>query len=364
MQKICHLTSAHKPTDTRIFYKECKTLVAAGYNVTLIVQNDNDKVIDGVQILGVATPKNRRERMLKTTKQVYKRALECNADIYHFHDPELIPIGLRLKRRGKKVIYDVHEDVPRQILSKHWIPVPFRKSISRMVEHLENYGVKRFDCILTATPFLINRFVEINRCSIDINNFSLLSELYEPDINWNIKEKQVCYIGGVSNIRGIHQMVEAIGTTQYILLFAGSFESSVERDMAIKMEGWNKVIDLGYINRTEVKNVLSKSMVGLVLFHPEPNHIKAQPIKMFEYMSAGIPVIASNFPLWKEIIEGNNCGICVDPLNVNEITNAINWIMENPMKTRQMGENGRRAVEEKYNWEYEAVKLLKIYEEV
>jgi len=102
-------------------------------------------------------------------------------------------------------------------------------------------------------------------------------------------------------------------------------------------------------------------MAGLVLYHPVPNHTDAQPNKLFEYMSAGIPVISSNFPLWKEIVEGHQCGICVDPLKPDEIAKAIQWILDNPEKAKKMGENGRRAVEEKYNHTVEEKKLLTLY---
>jgi hypothetical protein len=357
------MTSAHAHNDTRIFYKECKTL-AAGYDVTLIVQHYRDDVIDGVRILRLTKPKNRRERMLQTTEQVYKRALECEADVYHLHDPELIPVGLWLKKKGKKVIYDVHEDVPRQILSKRWIPVPLRKTIGWAVERIENYAAKRFDYIVTATPYIRDRFRIINRNSIDVNNYPLLSELHNSNADWDCKEKLVCYVGGITKVRGIREMLQAIGMTRYSMLLAGEFESSVERDIAVSRDGWDQVIELGHIDRTEVKEALSRSMAGLVLFHPEPNHINAQPNKMFEYMSAGIPVIASNFPLWREIIERSISGICVDPLDINEIVNAIKWIMENLEQAKQMGENGRRAVEELYNWEQEGAKLVRIYEEL
>lgn len=360
-KKICHLTSVHPRIDTRIFHKQCKTLLNAGYDVSLVVQNDRDEVIDGIQILAIDTPKNRIERMTRTTRQVYRRAMECDADIYHFHDPELIPVGLKLKRKGNKVIYDVHEDVPRQILSKAWIPSPLRKTISWMVERIENYAAKRFDSIVTATPYIRDRFLKINSKSVDVNNFPLLSELHIPSADWNNKEKLVCYIGGIGRVRGIQEMVQAIAMTNYSMLLAGDFESSAEREKAIQGEGWHQVMELGHINRTEVKAVLSRTMAGLVVLHPIVNYIDALPVKMFEYMSAGIAVIASHFPLWREIIEGNNCGICVDPLDINDIANAINRIMENPELAKQMGTNGREAVERKYNWEQEGKKLLGIY---
>ncbi|MGI6555346.1 MAG: glycosyltransferase family 4 protein [Bacillota bacterium] len=364
MVRLCHLTSVHPQTDTRIFYKECKTIAAAGYDVSLIVQHKKDEVMEGIQIFGLAKSDNRKERMTKTAREVYERALYDNADIYHFHDPELIPVALKLKRKGKKVIYDVHEDVPRQILSKHWIAAPLRKPLSWTIERIENYAAKKFDYIITATPFIKERFLRLNKNAIDINNYPILSELHVPNVNWDEKEKLVCYVGGIGQVRGIYEIVEAIGMTKYSLLLAGTFSSKAEYDSASNKSGWAKVIELGYLNRDEVRGVLSKSMAGLVVLHPIPNYIDALPVKMFEYMSAGIPVIASNFPLWKEIIEGNNCGICVDPLNAREIADAINRIMDNPYQAQKMGENGRKAVEEKYNWEKEGKKLIKIYEEL
>ncbi|NMB40787.1 MAG: glycosyltransferase family 4 protein [Firmicutes bacterium] len=359
--KVCHLSSVHPVHDTRIFHKECKTLLSAGYDVTLIVQHDGDKEIEGIKIKEIKKPLNRKERMLKTSKQLYKRALECNANIYHFHDPELIPIGLRLKQKGKKVIYDVHEDVPRQILAKHWIPGFLRTSISWAVERIENYAAHRFDYIVTATPYIRDRFLKVNKRTIDVNNFPILTELYTPNVDWDSKEKSVCYVGGIGGARGIQEMVEAIGMTDCTLLLAGKFTLSAERETAASKDGWHQVVELGHINRNDVRKVLSRSMAGLVLFHPGPNHTNAQPNKMFEYMSASIPIITSNFPLWRKIVEGNNCGICVNPLDAGKIAKAINWITSNPEKARRMGENGRKAVEKKYNWEREGSKLTQLY---
>jgi glycosyltransferase involved in cell wall biosynthesis len=236
--------------------------------------------------------------------------------------------------------------------------------MSWTVEKIENFAAKRFDYIVTATPYIRNRFLKINKNTMDINNYPLLPELHISNINWDCKEKVVCYIGVIEEGRGIREMVDAIGSTQYALLLAGDFYTATERELVVTKDGWNQVIDLGHINRTEVKEVLSRSMAGLVLFKPEPNNINAQPNKMFEYMSAGLPVIASDFPLWKEIVEGNNCGICIDALKVEEITNAINWIMEHPAEAEQMGKNGRRAVEDKYNWEPEGKKLISIYQQL
>jgi glycosyltransferase involved in cell wall biosynthesis len=121
---------------------------------------------------------------------------------------------------------------------------------------------------------------------------------------------------------------------------------------------------LGFLSRQEVKTLLAESMAGIVTFLPVPNHIDAQPNKMFEYMSAGLPVIGSHFPLWKEIIEGNNCGICVDPNQPEEIGKAIQYIFDHPKEAENMGINGIKAIEEKYNWRAEEQKLISTYQSI
>ena len=128
--------------------------------------------------------------------------------------------------------------------------------------------------------------------------------------------------------------------------------------------GWQNVNEYGFLDRLGVRNILARSAAGVVTFYPLPNHVDAQPNKMFEYMSAGIPVIASHFPLWREIIEDNQCGLLVDPLNPEAIANAIDYLINNPQEARSMGQNGRRAVEEKYNWTIEQQKLLEFYQRI
>ncbi|EHJ11753.1 WblG protein [Crocosphaera watsonii WH 0003] len=315
-------------------------------------------VIRGIKDIHI----NRVERVTKSLYQTYKTAKDLDADLYHFHDPELIPVGLSLKNKGKKVIYDVHEDLPRQTLSKDYIPQGIRTITSFGLERIENFAVKYFDALVTATPHIRDRFLKLGCHAVDINNYPIISELHIPNLDWQEKEKAVCYVGGITEIRGIFTMIEAMSQVDGALLLGGNFFYSQEQEQAKKMKGWSNVKELGYLNRMEVGQTLAKSMAGLVVLHPTMNYLDSLPVKMFEYMSAGLPVIASNFPLWKEIIEGNNCGICVDPLDTKEISQAIQWIFEHPQEAQKMGKNARRAVENKYNWENEAKKLLSLYE--
>jgi glycosyltransferase involved in cell wall biosynthesis len=358
---VCHLTSVHHRYDDRIFLKECKTLSNTGFDVNLIVADGKgNEVVDKIKIYDIGKPINRKERMLKTTRKVFKKALEVNAEIYHFHDPELIPIGIKLKKLGKKVVYDVHEDLPRQLLSKPYLNKFSKVILSKIIEIYENYAAKKFDYIITATPYIRNRFKKLNPNTIDINNFPLLNEFYSIDLK-NNKENAVCYIGGITKIRGIVELIKSLEYVDTTLHLAGEFESEDLKKEVMQLMGWKKVKYYGYVSREKVREIFTSVNAGIVTFLPELNHINAMPNKLFEYMSASLPVIASNFPLWKEIVEKNNCGICVDPTKPEEIAKAIEYLITHPNEAREMGENGRKAVLEKYNWEKESEKLIEIY---
>lgn len=336
----------------------------AGYEVYLVATASKEEEIQGINIRALSKPRGRLERFVKSSSDVLRKALQSDSAIFHFHDPELIPIAIFLKIVGKKVIYDAHEDVPRQILSKHWIKKPLRRTVAWFVEKIENFSAKRFDFVVAATPFIRNRFLTLGCNAIDINNYPVLSEFSSVDLNWAEKDRTVCYAGVISEARCIFEMVEAVGKAGVRLLLAGQFSEKSQREKAKEMAGWSHVTELGQVDRIDVGKVLGRSMAGLVLFLPEPNHVNSQPNKLFEYMSAGIPVIASNFPLWRRIVEGHHCGICVDPTKPSEIADAIGWILDHSDEARLMGQNGRRAIEEKYNWDIERNKLLKVYEKI
>lgn len=358
--KICHLTSVHLYTDTRILLKECSTLAANGFDVTFVVPNAPNETINDVKISGFDAPKGSRlTRMTKTTNAVYAKALEVDADLYHFHDPELMPVGLKLKKKGKKVIYDIHEDLPRAILSKHWIKPFIRKPMSVIVEWYENYAAKKFDCLMTATPFITKRFMRINSNTININNYPLLTELENNSIERCAKKRQVCYVGGLGVLRGSEQLLQAADLINGALVIAGPLSP---KELEHRVLEHASIDYKGFLNRNAVKELLGDSVAGIVTFLPEPNHINAQPNKMFEYMSAGIPVICSDFPLWRSIIEKHDCGICVNPENSREIAEAINYLLDHPEIAERMGRNGRQAVETEYNWEHEGQKLVKFYQ--
>ena len=282
------------------------------------------------------------------------------SDIYHFHDPELLPVALKLMRQGKKVIYDAHEDLPKLILEKTYLPNWFLPILSKMVDIYEIYAAKKFNTVLAATPAIQQRFVSRGISCHNINNYPIIGEL---DAGTGNKEKgyDICYVGDITRARGIVELVKALEFTdeRIRLQLAGPLNEPGLLDESQSLKSWDKVDLLGFVTREQVKEIFTRSAIGIVTFLPLPNHIEAQPNKMFEYMSAELPLIGSNFPLWKEIIEGNNCGLCVDPRQPRAIADAINTLIDKVDLAKKMGQEGKKAVFSQYNWDIEQKKTVR-----
>ncbi len=361
--KVAHLTSVHARNDTRIFIKQCRTLAAHGYEVTLVVADDQgNESKDGVTIADVGRLPGRLNRIFRSTRRVFDKAVALDAEIYHLHDPELIPIGLKLKRLGKKVIFDSHEDVPQQILDKPYLGPMSLRALSGMAAAYERFACPKLDGIIGATPFIRDKFLSMNPQTVDVSNFPLLGEL-DAEVQWTNKRDEVCFVGGLDTIRGAREIVRAceLLKTPTRLNLAGRFSEAALEASVRAFPGWARINEHGFLDRNGVRNVLARSVAGLVTSHPIGNFLQGLPIKMFEYMAAGIPVIASNIPSWREIIEGNDCGLCVDPFDPAAIAAAIDYLVLHPALAKRMGENGKKAVIEKYNWPVQALKLTDFY---
>lgn len=367
MTTIAHLTSVHVPFDIRIFHKECKTLAAAGYDVVLIAPHEDppaSTTVDGVRLHPVPRPAGRRERVTRTVWQVYRAAIQEDADVYHFHDPELMPVGFLLKLQGKRVVYDVHEDMPRQILTRHWIPQRLRAPAARSVAAIEAVGSRVWDGVVAVTPTIARRFPEQTR--VLVQNFPVPAELELPDATpYSQRAPLVVYAGRIEGVRGAQEMVRAMGAlpdgTDAHLVLAGSFEPAELLQTLQRLPGWQRVTPLGWLTRPEIASLLGRARVGLVLLHPVENYLEAQPNKLFEYMAAGIPVVASDFPSWRPIVAGAGCGLLVDPLDPGAIARAIAWLLANPDEAAAMGERGREAVQHHFTWAAEGERLVRLY---
>jgi glycosyltransferase involved in cell wall biosynthesis len=361
---VVHLSTVHRPFDVRIFHKECRTLADAGYRVTFVVPHDHDEVRDGVQIRALRRPRGRVDRMTALTIEAFRSALALRADAYHIHDPELIPAGVLLRFLGHAVVFDVHEDLRRQILQKTWLRPWQRRIASWMAVALDVVAGRAGNVVVTATSSIARNFPADK--VVTVQNFPLRSEL--PAVagtEYQSRAIPVAYVGGARVPRGLFEMIDAMALVPAALNARLTIAGDVAPQSALRRceerGGWVQTDYLGWLDRTAVVDLLGKAKVGLVLFHPLPNHVEAQPNKLFEYMSGGMAIVASDFPLWRTLIENVGCGLVVDPMQPAAIAEAIAWLLEHPEEAAEMGRRGQQAVRERYNWEAEAPALLGVY---
>jgi glycosyltransferase involved in cell wall biosynthesis len=367
--KVVHLTSAHTPFDPRIFLRECHALAEAGFDVTVIGANWQDGERDRVRIKSISRDASRLGRMTRTVWKVYQEARRQSADVYHFHDPELIPVGLLLRAGGKDVIYDVHEDNPKEILSKRYLPAWSRQVVSWAFGALENAASARFSALVVVTPSIAKRFQKLNARTVIVHNYLNVRQLV-PDNGaekpWDSRRQSIAYVGGLMLQRAVREMVEAMAllppSLPATLEIAGpEVKGDADFDELQRHPGWKRVKHHGFIDQKSTFQILKNVRAGLVLYHAEPNQIESMPQKIFEYMGAGVPVIASDFPLWRQIIGGAGCGLFVDPRKPDEIAKAIEYLLTHPAEAEEMGRRGQAAVVQQFNWDGEAKKLVHLY---
>ena len=365
-KKVCVMTSVHPPFDVRIFHKECRSLARAGYHVTLIAPIDADQVVEVIRIRAFPKFRSRLRRFVAGAFFMYRMAKREQADVYHFHDPELIPTALLLRASGSVVVYDIHEDVPKTISYKAYIPKWLRNPVQLAVKVVEEFASRMMSGIIAATTPIADRFSAV-RCKAVVHNYPLLREFAAPsDRSERATGNYIAYVGArVTHGRGATEMVQAMGllppTVDTRLKIAGAFDPPQLPERLSGLSGWERIEMLGMLGRAEVSEMLRGARAGLVLLHPEPNYLNAQPVKLFEYMGAGIPVIASDFPVWRNVIETAGCGLLVNPLDPEAIACAIEHLWTHPAEALEMGRRGRAAVEARYNWDREEEKLLQFY---
>ena len=365
MIRVCHMTSAHAPEDERIFFKECVSLARNGYEVYQVSQGKSYEK-NGVHIIGVGElPSGRLKRMTSFAKNVYQAALALDADVYHFHDSELLPYGLKLKRKGKKVIFDSHEDTLESILEKKWIPAPIRKVVYRWFKGQQESVCRRIDAVITVTPHLVRFFQEINPRTVQVANFPILPESLPPSAP---QPGMLVFAGGVSRPWNHHTIIKALEKLpecRYRL--CGPAGDAYLQELKA-LPAWDRVEYLGRVPHEEVADLLCRSAVGMaVVSYMRNNDWKNGTMgntKIFEEMLAGIPVVCTDFVLWREFVDRWHCGLCVSPEDPDAIAAAVQYLIDHPEEARRMGENGRRAVEEEFNWGVEEKKLLALYEDI
>jgi glycosyltransferase involved in cell wall biosynthesis len=356
--RVVHLTSSHPPDDVRIFLKECRSLAQTGFDVHLVAPGGHDARREGVTIHGFELPKGARPvRILRRLWRAWRTTRRLRPDLCQFHEPELVPVAVLLKLGGARVVYDVHED--------HLSTVAYsaRRSGGRLAGFgfLENVARRVCDGFVAATPAIGESF-RAER-TISLLNYPLLDELVPAETTR--RGNDIVYVGSITRPRGLHEMVEAIGRVRSPharLVLAGNFESVELQREAEDLPGWERVEFLGRLGREQLGEHLGRSRVGLVILHPERNYVASYPTKLFEYMAAGLPVIVSDFPFFRELLEPIGCAVFVDPLDPAGLAIAIDDLLAKPERAEEMGRRGAAAVAARLNWEAEARKLVDLYE--
>lgn len=368
--RVAHICIIHRPLDTRVFCKECRTLAAAGHDVHLLAPEPPSACMDGVRFHPLTRARPNAWSVLKSAAGACRKAASLGADVYHIHEPALIPAGVVLKLAGSKVVYDVHEDAPQQArlvgMNKGrplwgW----FASLVWSSFEVLAKWFLDAFVC---ATPAIARKFAPAK--TVVVYNYPMVEDFPQAQRRggpapYADRANHVLYAGGISATRGIREMVEAVDllpeSLRARLILLGRFAPPELEEQVRQLPGWRKVDFRGWQSREDLLRAFTQARVGLVLFHPAPNHREALPNKLFETMAAGIPVVASDFPLWRRLVESSGCGLVVDPLDASAVARAIQYLLEHPKEAEAMGRRGQEAVSTRYNWAGEAEKLLALY---
>lgn len=363
--KVCHLTSVHKRYDTRIFIKECRSLSKRGYQTNLIVADgEGDEIKDNVYIWDVGKPMNRFFRILQSTKGIYLKAKDLDADVYHFHDPELVFTGLKLKKAGKKVIFDIHEDVEEQIKIRPWIPKLVRNIIAKVYAILESKWVEKFDYLIVPQQFMVPKYGKLNKNTCVIENFAFIDLSEETMEKWKAKNENfnIFHAGSLTVERGLFNMIDLVKRTppEINLTLAGNVN---DRHLPVLKDTSNKYNFeyLGLLNKSELDSKYKNSHCGIILYENKGQYHRSYSVKLFEYMVNAMPVIMPDFGDWISFNKETQCGLNVNPNNPEEVLEAVLFLWKNQDEAKKMGGNGRSAVLEKFNWGVAEEKLVKIY---
>lgn len=363
-KEICHITTIHPVNDNRIFYKECISLKNGGYDVCLICSGTPSREIEGITIIGLKKYRNRvKNFFLVSFISVLKEAFKLKAEVYHIHDPELILPGLTLRLFGKKVIYDIHENNPSSILSKPYIKSKFvSKCISKAFDIVEKSSAPLFTKIVTARPDISERFKSLQ--PVTLRNFPIIAELNNAKKITIEKTKDVViYVGGITKIRGIIPLIESFEKLNNAELWLlGPWGSEDFENECNQLNGWKNTRYMGVVQPYEIISYLRYADIGIVTFLPYPNHIRTIATKPFEYMMAGLPMIMSNFPYWKELFDG--LSEFVNPEDPDEIASTIEQLLGDQEKMKLMSERATKKVKEEFNWEAESEKLIELYSRI
>lgn len=363
MKKVCHITSVHQRYDVRIFQKMCVSLSASNYDVTLLVMDTlPNEVKSGVKIVSVGFhPKNRYDRLVNSRRHIFRQAIELDCDVYHLHDPELMPLASRLIKQKKKVIFDSHEDIPGQISEKSWIPKYLRKTVSCIYSIYEQHMLRKISGVIGARESDQKRFAQCCSHVTVITNYPIVHPLPSGIVK---QTNAFSYAGGITKQWNHDIVLNALDHVNATYELMGKVEDDYLHMLQSK-PSWSKVNFYGKVPFQDAQARILSSVAGIALLQYGANtnwhEGNLANTKLFECMLAEIPVICTDFTVWSQIINQYQCGLCIKPQDTQALIEAMQWILDHPSDAVQMGKRGRQAVEQVFNWSSQSDKLKMFY---
>ena len=361
MARVAHLTTVHSASDTRIFYRECRSLQRRGHDVYVIAPGPGTSVHPDVHMLGVPRPLDRRQRVLVTARQVFLQALKLSADIYHIHDPEFLPWAILLRRRLRaRVVYDSHEYYQQAILGRPWLPAPLRTSLSHVVARLEPAMASWLDAVVTADEGQQATFRRRYRAKrvITVRNLPPREVFDGADVPSAELPRRLFHIGSISEDRGWSQIVATADTLRAhgveVIVVGKAPQSGVPENLRLT----------GYVTLPEVGRLTKGGGIGLSALRVTPQNLLGVPMKVFEYMAMGLPVLASDIEPHRDVIQEYGVGRLYPPLDDQACAAEVLWLLSHAEAALEMSRRGRRAYLEGLNFDQEGAKLADLYEEL
>jgi glycosyltransferase involved in cell wall biosynthesis len=360
--KAVHLTSVHSPWDPRIYEKQCRALAAAGIDVVLVAPADGERTGNGVSIRTVPRPTSRLVRWLVTVPAVVRAGRKERGDVYHIHDPELLPAGILIRMTGRRVIYDVHEDYETSIRQKNWIPGLLRGAVARIVGGAERVCASMLEVVI-AERYYAERFPSATRVLNypDLGEWTGSPSLFGP-------VKALLYTGSITTDRGALNHTRLLPLLQgFELHLVGRISPDLLRRLRAAAGPAADRLVVPFVDRfvppAEIRRYCFDRhwLAGLALFPRTPHYARKELTKFFEYMAMGLPVVATDFPAWQDLLTESGAGVVVPPEDVAGCAASISALHEWPSEAQAMGLAGQRAVAHGYRWSTQAERLVELY---
>lgn len=352
--KVIHVTTAHPRDDVRITTKFANFCARLGDSELIVCDGLPDESVDGVKITGLVKRHSRFARMLLAPfdclRELRKKKDRC---VVHLHDPELLVAALFMRQLGYTVIFDLHEDLIDQVISKPYLHHRVALATYYVTRILYPLFLRTANVHIAATHAISEAYERRLGCKIlTVYNYVMQNETRVPG-SYSPKGTQVVYTGAINEIRGIFRMltIAAALPEGWKLVLAGRFRTESVKTRAMHHPGWQRTVYLGQVTREQVREIYAQSAAGLVLFDKQPNHMESLPNKMFEYMGNALPCIATDIPRWQELVEGNGVGICVpDGDDAEMLQKVLAYLKDNSLRSEHAF-NGATLVHEKFTWE-------------